>query len=82
MFDHFLYSIFEFNVSLFYNFQETLEEMNDAEKAFDDQFKNWESQFIKWKEQNINHPDKVRLNHLLISLCVGWSIAKIGDFVG
>lgn len=56
--------------------------MNDAEKAFDDQFKNWESQFIKWKEQNINHPDKVRLNHLLISLCVGWSIVKIGDFVG
>lgn len=44
--------------------------MNDAEKAFDDQFKNWESQFIKWKEQNINHPDKVRLNHKIILLSV------------
>lgn len=39
--------------------QESLEEMTEAEKAFDDQFKNWESQFMKWKEQNINHPDKV-----------------------
>lgn len=45
--------------------QETLEEMTEAEKAFDEQFKNWESQFMKWKEQNINHPDKV-------STCGNW----------
>ncbi|XP_039293198.1 spidroin-2 [Nilaparvata lugens] len=38
---------------------ETLEELIEAEKAFDVQFKNWESQFEKWKEQNINHPDKM-----------------------
>nr|XP_018904410.1 PREDICTED: uncharacterized protein LOC109035292 isoform X2 [Bemisia tabaci] len=37
---------------------ESLEELAEAEKAFDQQFKNWESQFLRWKEQNINHPDK------------------------
>jgi YLP motif-containing protein 1 len=41
-------------------FQSDLEELSEAEKAFDGQFKAWEEQFYKWKEQNINHPDKVR----------------------
>ncbi|BET01074.1 YLP motif containing 1 [Nesidiocoris tenuis] len=35
----------------------SLAEMAEAEKQFDEQFNSWENQFNSWKKENANHPD-------------------------